>query len=311
MPAWLDFPGSNAGASLKPEPRRSSQVRPRQDFPGSNAGASLKLVVTPNRIIGHEHGLPRQQCRGLIEAWRPDRLLCADRGDFPGSNAGASLKHRVLHHAVGGRRRLPRQQCRGLIEAHPSLPWPRRLASGLPRQQCRGLIEAPRAATPIWRPSRLPRQQCRGLIEAWRSGRAWLAPMRLPRQQCRGLIEAARSPPRPPRDGRDFPGSNAGASLKLEHVGVIQRHHRHDFPGSNAGASLKRSKGCRWHRSSDHDFPGSNAGASLKRWWRDRFGCQSCRLPRQQCRGLIEASPLPDQPNPPGTTSPAAMPGPH
>ena len=67
-------------------------------------------------------------------------------------------------------------------------------------------------------------------------------------------------------DVGDFPGSNAGASLKqrlhLRH-GDIER--ADDFPGSNAGASLKRLlKGERQIKAHE-DFPGSNAGASLKR----------------------------------------------
>ena len=68
--------------------------------------------------------LPRQKCRGLIEAWRghgrPPKRSCV----FPGRNAGASLKlERAAWHPepLG---RLPRQKCRGLIEAVPREPDP-------------------------------------------------------------------------------------------------------------------------------------------------------------------------------------------
>ncbi len=40
----LDFPGSNAGASLKPQDQAVGDGCPIRDFPGSNAGASLKQV---------------------------------------------------------------------------------------------------------------------------------------------------------------------------------------------------------------------------------------------------------------------------
>ena len=113
-----DFPGSNAGASLKHVVDPTGRTYVKGDFPGSNAGASLKQT-RPFRERRRLRRLPRQQCRGLIEAGA--------------AAAGAAQPERP---------RLPRQQCRGLIEARPARKWRRETRRRLPRQQCRGLIEA-------------------------------------------------------------------------------------------------------------------------------------------------------------------------
>ena len=64
-------------------------------FRGSNAAASLKRLVARLRRRA-VRGLPRQQCRGLIEAF--GRLLAPTmmQPAFRGSNAAASLKQGKL-----------------------------------------------------------------------------------------------------------------------------------------------------------------------------------------------------------------------
>ena len=63
----LIFPGRNAGASLKHSASTLGPSTRQAIFPGRNAGASLKLAGVRDGRLGHLH-LPRQKCRGLIEA---------------------------------------------------------------------------------------------------------------------------------------------------------------------------------------------------------------------------------------------------
>ncbi len=111
-----------------------------------------------------------------------------------------------------------------------------------------------------------------------------------------------------------FPGSLAGASLKLLNLLCLTPLQLVLFPGSLAGASLKLRLGVRheWGRSSalprlfgrglieagraawrlrrgSRLFPGSLAGASLKRRLGRRTPLRPLSLPRLFGRGLIEA----------------------
>ncbi len=61
------FPGRNAGASLKLGQVDDGLAIRQEIFPGRNAGASLKLAVQVQHEKPGRH-LPRQKCRGLIEA---------------------------------------------------------------------------------------------------------------------------------------------------------------------------------------------------------------------------------------------------
>ena len=231
--------------------------------------------------------IPRQICRGLIEAGEVQALLDDGSRAFPGKFAGASLKHFYCPNASLGSRSIPRQICRGLIEAldSPIDDDPRWI---IPRQICRGLIEAPRAKSnqpphpPAFpgkfagaslkrlhrgyraaHPSAIPRQICRGLIEADKARVRNFIRNIIPRQICRGLNEAQNGCP----EGSisvAFPGKFAGASLK---------HGCRDI-----GAHLFQS------------FPGKFAGASLKRLRSARCATGDACIPRQICRGLIEAS---------------------
>ncbi len=84
-----------------------------------------------------------------------------------------------------------------------------------------------------------------------------------PRQQCRGLIEAAARKKTECRISRTFPGSNAGASLKL---GEAPKNTKTllDFPRQQC-RGLIEARNCRRSDFFTVDtFPGSNAGASLK-----------------------------------------------
>ena len=82
------------------------------------------------------------------------------------------------------------------------------------------------------------------------------------------------------------------------------------FPGRNAGASLKRSAKT-GEVISSIVFPGRNAGASLKRELEQNVGVAGEGLPRQKCRGLIEATCWCRTSARAGRSSPAEMPGPH
>ncbi len=68
------------------------------------------------------------------------------------------------------------------------------------------------------------------------------------------------------------------------------------FPGSNAGASLKRRCWRFGQKRNLDTFPGSNAGASLKRIEQVGTAQVGTDFPRQQCRGLIEATEKPHLP---------------
>ena len=71
--------------------------RPRgveQDFPGENAGASLKRI-NAYRLRCNFLGFPRRKCRGLIETSPAVHPVLPLRRDFPGENAGASLKRQL------------------------------------------------------------------------------------------------------------------------------------------------------------------------------------------------------------------------
>ena len=86
------FRGSNAAASLKRLVAVDDEFPRRQfAFRGSNAAASLK----PPRRTGTRSRLrclPRQQCRGLIEATLVPTATSRALAAFRGSNAAASLK---------------------------------------------------------------------------------------------------------------------------------------------------------------------------------------------------------------------------
>ena len=87
---------------------------------------------------------------------------------------------------------------------------------------------------------------------------------------------------------RLFPGSDAGASLKRSAPPRWGSQHTALFPGSDAGASLKLRTLQGPHRLAAL-FPGSDAGASLKREVGGKDHRAGSALPRQRCRGLIEA----------------------
>ena len=61
-------------------------------FPGRNAGASLKLLrpILEGAPVWH---LPRQKCRGLIEATNTAECSATASHIFPVRNAGASLEY--------------------------------------------------------------------------------------------------------------------------------------------------------------------------------------------------------------------------
>ena len=137
------FPGKFAGASLKRCRCQLAGLCVRRAFPGKFAGASLKLRPAAYREAAG-YIIPRQICRGLIEA-RPIGCSAKCRyRSFPGKFAGASLKLRRGGEARRGGWVIPRQICRGLIEATCRSALTRSV-SRIPRQICRGLIEAQRA----------------------------------------------------------------------------------------------------------------------------------------------------------------------
>ena len=87
----------------------------------------------------------------------------------------------------------------------------------------------------------------------------------------------------------DFPGYQAGASLKLL-AAPTPGAEAGDFPGYQAGASLKLAdaRAGQGHRI---DFPGYQAGASLKPAQINGIVAPSgAVLPRLPSRGLIEAT---------------------
>ena len=183
--------------------------------------------------------IPRQICRGLIEASWPYESVAPPSNTFPGKFAGASLKPVAPERKLIGATRIPRQICRGLIEARKRAGG-RNRRGAIPRQICRGLIEAHAcgrrarrvlrafpgkfagaslkhdgAVSARWHLAVIPRQICRGLIEAGPRG-ARETPYRspIPRQICRGLIEAKISRGMMYSSSITFPGKFAGASLK-------------------------------------------------------------------------------------------------
>ena len=64
-------------------------------------------------------------------------------------------------------------------------------------------------------------------------------------------------------EATDFPGYQAGASLKLPKSPPLP-HGARNFPGYQAGASLKRVRRPDGVAHGVRDFPGYQAGASLK-----------------------------------------------
>ena len=115
-PTGEDFPGYQAGASLKRRSRARVRDRTRY-FPGYQAGASLKRVsllwsgaISP--------GLPRLPSRGLIEARRDDSHALMTHSDFPGYQAGASLKQAALGGVVEISKHFPGYQA-GASLKHP------------------------------------------------------------------------------------------------------------------------------------------------------------------------------------------------
>ena len=109
----------------------------------------------------------------------------------------------------------------------------------------------------------LPRLPSRGLIEADHCDGQYDADgAELPRLPSRGLIEAGLSWCLVRLTQNNFPGYQAGASLKLTQEMTEHREAAY-FPGYQAGASLKRERGSRWDSPPTY-FPGYQAGASLK-----------------------------------------------
>ena len=121
--SWTSSSEHNAIGRAARQPRRFSarnRCHNRLEFRGLRSGS-----------------LPRQQCRGLIEARRWQEVKKMRFDAFRGSNAAASLKPPASwpkRTPVGS---LPRQQCRGLIEARqcrwhrPAGSWPS--AAAMPR----------------------------------------------------------------------------------------------------------------------------------------------------------------------------------
>src|SRR5260370_983143 len=85
-------------------------------FRGSDAAASLKRDSLDLTLPAYGR-LPRQRCRGLIEAAKLSSLATEGVPVFRGSDAAASLKPRMVGRRQPSVARLPRQRCRGLIEA--------------------------------------------------------------------------------------------------------------------------------------------------------------------------------------------------
>ena len=184
------------------------------DFPGYQAGASLKRRRIRRVGSRHDH--------------------------FPGYQAGASLKRARPRPGGDQQWRLPRLPSRGLIEAGRAGSTRSAWRPVLPRLPSRGLIEAMSLTLGTDGRAVLPRLPSRGLIEAKRSPVAPSSRPALPRLPSRGLIEASTATTCACVRSGDFPGYQAGASLKRRHRG--RRRDRHvDFPGYQAGASLKPS----------------------------------------------------------------------
>ena len=110
--------------------------------------------------------------------------------------------------------------------------------------------------------------------------------------------------------GGDFPGYQAGASLKpslRQRMRIIDVAY---FPGYQAGASLKREHEHAGHER-PHHFPGYQAGASLKPPVAVNCAEYPCVLPRLPSRGLIEAPSIGYGVVCLRFTSPVTKPGPH
>ena len=89
-----NFPGYQAGASLKPRVVRLGRIRHGRNFPGYQAGASLKLTHQVQDAFQADQKLPRLPSRGLIEASASGAEKWLANSNFPGYQAGASLKRR-------------------------------------------------------------------------------------------------------------------------------------------------------------------------------------------------------------------------
>ncbi len=91
-------------------------LTPHPTFPGKFAGASLKQDGGHDTFPVHCN-IPRQICRGLIEAIGGSVRRRTRPRAFPGKFAGASLKRPPVMSRNTNRNMIPRQICRGLIEA--------------------------------------------------------------------------------------------------------------------------------------------------------------------------------------------------
>ena len=190
-----DFPGYQAGASLKPEAvggrGRRSLLLPRLPSRGL-IEARFTSTTGPERT-----SLPRLPSRGLIEAWG-DAVgkLCGWR-HFPGYQAGASLKRGRPKRPYASLEGLPRLPSRGLIEAIRGRGDAPAANRNFPGYQAGASLKQRRRRCYGRRSQRLPRLPSRGLIEAlpFLYSRDFHAS--LPRLPSRGLIEArAPSPTR-------------------------------------------------------------------------------------------------------------------
>ena len=186
--------------------------------------------------------------------------------NLPRQNAGASLKHQVRRQQRINAVHLPRQRCPGLIEALVL--------------ECPGLAPG----------SIFPGRNAGASLKPHHAHKVRMHPGIFPGGNAGASLkrEGRRNDPR--ALPQIFPGRNAGASLKRHACRSRDPQQRVIFPSRNAGASLKRGGIGGEGRDGTRIFPGRNAGASLKRdRWRGFLVCFA-DLPRQKCRGLIEAS---------------------
>ncbi len=186
-------------------------------FPGKFAGASLKRIRRLRNTARTSRHIPRQICRGLIEAAPCGSSLIIARSHIPRQICRGLIEARFRVHYSRRYQFIPRQICRGLIEALERTqnvrvggrPFPgkfagaslkpprrtmisRRASARIPRQICRGLIEARKTSNAHRTSESIPRQICRGLIEAPFAAKWSPTTWTIPRQICRGLIEATR-----------------------------------------------------------------------------------------------------------------------
>ena len=117
---------------------------PLQDFPGYQAGASLKPTSLRRCGRCRRRRLPRLPSRGLIEAGRRRPIAHTNRRYFPGYQAGASLKRPFApKRSRRARCHFPGYQAGASLKQRGD-QLDRPLASPeLPRLPSRGLIEAP------------------------------------------------------------------------------------------------------------------------------------------------------------------------